>query len=268
MCSLQGRQTIGAFCAHATANWIVQPLRLLLASTHLSDLDAEHNPLACCNPCPCRYALYTRLNEDAASLLASCHWPPPLLPPASNQPPTASGEHASQEVQGGMDTAMAAGSSVDAAASQLPPAAITDAAPSFAGFDSPDPAHLSGLLAVLACLTSLQQACERQAFAAITQQAAGGADSGGLQPSQDAHALLDHPVLWAAVALVAPLQAKLLAHFDPSKPAGDLRRPASWLYRIALRLVQVRQGYHCSAFRGEAQLMAKAHLMTCMGRCS
>lgn len=46
------------------------------------------------------------------------------------------------------------------------------------------------------------------------------------------------PLLWAAAAIAAPLQARLLTHFDPATAAGRLDKP-EWLFKLVLQLVQV-----------------------------
>lgn len=202
----------------------------------LSTLATGNGGTLCTSPRPHRYALYSRFNDDAAAILEACNWPPPLLgAPASKQSNTSG---TAEPPAQGPDAADAAEQPADLSAASQP-----QSKPTFTGFDQLEPSKLAALLSVLACLTSLQQACDRQGFAAVQALAQNpeGAQSMGDDSAAAVHAaFVDTPVLWAATALVAPLQARMLAHFDPQQPAGDIRRPANWLYKVALSLVKVR----------------------------
>ncbi len=128
-----------------------------------------------------RYELYSRLTQDTSTLLEACGWPPPLTGGNNAKPPAgAPPEAASNGPPNGGD-ADAGGSALqgDGHAAAPPGGKGAAAAPhgpalGFTGFTQ-DPARLSQLLAVLTCLTSLQQAVDRQGFAEAEAAAAAAA---------------------------------------------------------------------------------------------
>ncbi|KAL6750950.1 TIP-1 family-domain-containing protein [Haematococcus lacustris] len=176
-----------------------------------------------------RYTLYSRFLQDAQEVLALMGWPPPLS--------TTTTTTAAADVMPHPDLAPPNGASAEAAAAGVQqPAELSvgggpgaDPARHFVGWEA-QPALLPTLLLVLRLLTQLQQLVERSAFARLGQEVA--AEGGQAE---------EEPLLWAATTLVAPLQARLLAQFDPCMPAGRLDQPG-WMFQLVLRLTQEHVG--------------------------
>ncbi|GFH17046.1 uncharacterized protein HaLaN_13584, partial [Haematococcus lacustris] len=176
-----------------------------------------------------RYTLYSRFLQDAQEVLALMGWPPPLS--------TTTTTTAAADVMPNPDLAPPNGASAEAAAAGVQqPAELSvgggpgaDPARHFVGWEA-QPALLPTLLLVLRLLTQLQQLVERSAFARLGQEVA--AEGGQAE---------EEPLLWAATTLVAPLQARLLAQFDPCMPAGRLDQPG-WMFQLVLRLTQEHVG--------------------------
>ncbi len=138
----------------------------------------------------CRYNVYTRLTSDAGTLLERLHWPPPLVQSKQQAPAPApyanglaAGASAAQHPQANGDMHAPPIGAGDPAAAHGEGAGAQGGEAVFSGFDS-DQGVYAQLLAVLSCLTVLQQTVDTAAFAEQSTQAHGTDGAAQQQDSQ------------------------------------------------------------------------------------